>query len=125
MPFKKRIPTLSVLAKSKVSDLLVLMMGNPIEYTENDIESVCTILSNLGLLPSLVETVLDNLCDSEAPSPVWDRALFSVLNNKTTSLKIKPGWMVGESLLSSLTRMNRLVYLDITGENLFCPGEIF
>ena len=115
IPLRKRIPTLSILAKSRVSDLLVSMLCNDSEYTENDIEGVCTILSNLGLLPSLVESVLDALCDSEAPSYVWDRALCSVINYKTTSLKIKPGWMNGESLLSSLIQMKRLGYLDITG----------
>ena len=117
MPLKKQIPTLSVLSKSKVSDLLVFMLNNKNVYTKEDLVGLCTILSNLGLLPSLVEPVLDNICESEAPSRSWDRALFSVLNYKTTSLKIKPGWQVGESMMSSFTRMNRLVYLDITGDD--------
>ena len=119
MPAKKRIPALSVLTKSAVSDLLVHMLCNEADFKEPDIADVCTILSNLGLLKALVECVLDKLSDIGAPNRIWDRALKTVVNAKTTNLKIKPGWPIGDHLENSLINLSRLVYLDVTGN---CVG---
>ena len=117
MPLKRRIPALGVLAKDKVSELLVMMLCSEDGYTDREVSGVCSILTSLGQLHTMVETVLDKLCEVESSPSVWARALSCLITSKTRSLKIKPGWNCGDSLQNNLTQLTRLVYLDITGKN--------
>ena len=115
MPLKRRIPTLAVMAKEQLSELLVHMICSEELYTESDVFGVCSILTNLGQLHTMVETILDKLCDYDASPTVWTRALSTVIHKKTRSVKLKPGWNCGEIFLQNLKHLNRLVYMDITG----------
>ena len=120
MPHRRSIPSLSDLAKHEVSELVVQMLCGE-KYAQSEVLGVCSILSNLGQLQPMVERVLDKLCEWEASPNVWDRALSSLLNTKTTSMKVKPGWKCGDYLLKNLANLPRLVYMDITGNpRLWC-----
>ena len=115
MPLKRRIPALGALAKNKMSEMLVIMLCSEEDYTDMEVSGVCSILTNLGQLHTMVETVLDMLCEVESSPSVWARALSCLITSKTRSLKIKPGWSCGDSLQDNLTQLTRLAYMDITG----------
>lgn len=113
MNLRTQIASLRQEAEQAVADVLLQLLTRKCKETVAD---YCTILRPLNSITNVTEMVFDKLPQTTEDEELWRAAYDLMIVEDTRSLRIKPTWSVGESLLRKLHSLKHLQTLDVSGK---------
>ena len=132
----KKVPPLKQSSMKKVSEILLELIRET--NCDDTIKEYCCVLKSIGSFEVVAATVLDiqaqvmyeynnslliyvfcQLFKLDNNEELWKKLYSLLIEEKTTKLRIKPGWFVGEVLIRKLQELRNLHTIDITGITLY------